>query len=531
MLRLPALIVGSAAIHALAFPPWGITSLAWVSLVPFFVALRPLRSLRAAAAGWVWGTTAIWFVAAWVPSALHFYYQQPWWFCILFCIVGSQILWGAYYAFFAGVVRQRAMQPLSPLLLSGVWVTAELGRSQLLTGEPWMLLGYSLVPNLTMTQAADIGGVYLLSFVVVFVNASLANAICAWAPVRRGLSDSARVQDRSYHAHVSWFEKRAAARYVMTASALLISVFVYGSWRLRHALPDAPSVRVAVIQGNTNVGAMWREEFYGVGLSHYLRTSLEAADRFKPDVLVWPESAVTFFPAYEPEYLASMTRMLKKTGADLLLGAPHYDGSDVARPQYYNSAFYLTAADQITGRYDKSHLLPFGEYFPLKAIDFLRRHFERVRTFTAGQQLAPLETRLGSTAVVICFEAIFPDLVRRQMADGAEILVNLSNDAWLGRGAGPEQHLSMVQLRAVEHRTWVIRATITGVSALIDPFGRVVARSDLFTSAILEGSVDRRHVDTVYQRFGDWFAYACAIGTFAFLATRLGSNRASSTPP
>jgi apolipoprotein N-acyltransferase len=214
-----------------------------------------------------------------------------------------------------------------------------------------------------------------------------------------------------------------------------------------------------------------------------------------------------------------LARGLDGLGADLIVGAPHHDNGE----KYFNSAFYVAVDGSITGRYDKTHLLPFGEYFPLRFIELLRRHFERVRSFTPGAEGVLLETRAGPAAVVICLEAVFPELVRKRMAAGAKFLVNLSNDVWLGQGTGQAQHLAMVVLRAVENRTWVVRSTTTGISAFIDPWGRVRAASPLFEAAVLRQEITPQHVSTIYQRWGDVFAYAClaaSIGVLLWTVTR-----------
>jgi apolipoprotein N-acyltransferase len=486
-MRTVLLILLSAALHALAFPPWDVVPLAFVAAVPFLAVVRRLSSpARAALAGHLWGSAAIWGVGYWVADALTFYYQQPWWFGILFCLVGCQILWGFYYAAFAAAARfclPRFAPGWRPPATAALWVACELARARLLTGEPWMLLGYALVPGPLLIQTADLGGVYLLSFLVILVNAALAEVWLAPAAARR----------------------RLAPRLLAPPALLLALAAGYGALRLGTDSAHEPPLRVTIVQGNNDLGAQWQSEFYGEGLDLYTRLSRQAAAAAPPDLLVWPESALTFFLAHEPGYRARLARGLEGVDADLILGAPHHEDGQ----RYFNSAFHLRAGGAVTGRYDKAHLLPFGEYFPLRFIEFLRRRFERVRSFTPGDGTVLLETRAGPAAVVICFEAIFPEIVRAKMARGATVLVNLSNDVWLGRGVGQAQHLAMVVLRAVEHRTWVVRATTTGHSAFIDPWGRITAVSPLDAEAVLAEAIAPRHVATLYQRAGDLFAYAC----------------------
>lgn len=496
------LILLSAVLHTACLPPWNVSFLAWVALVPFLHALRGLTIRRAGLAGLAWGTAAIWGIGYWVPAALGFYYQQPWWFGVIFALGASIVFAGAYSAGFAaslGWMGKATGGAERVLLTAALWVVWELARARLLTGDPWLLLGYALGPDARLRQAADLGGVYVLSFVVVFVNAAVAEMLS-----------------------LTRISVPSLARLALPAAGLLGAAYAYGEHRLAMGLPRAPEVRLAVVQGNNDLGSQWQERFYGVGLEQYLRMSVEAARERQPDLIVWPESAVTFFLGRETVYQKLVVRMLKKTGADLIVGAPHFEDPDPARPIFFNSAFYVTADGAFAQRYDKVHLLPFAEYFPLRTIDFLRRRFERVRYFTPGDGGKLLATRAGKVAVVICFEGIFPDLVRRQMAGGADLLVNLSNDAWLGPGAGPEQHLQMVALRAVENRTWVVRATTTGISAIIDPYGNIVQRTAELEAAVIDATVVPMRVDTFYKRFGDVFAAACllVVGAVAALARR-----------
>ncbi len=503
MFRRLSLVALSVCLHTLVFPPWGISGLGWVALVPFLHAILGLRPAVGFLYGLLWGTGAIWGLGYWVPLALSSYWQQPFWFGILFSFGASIVFWGSYFGGFAACacrVGARYDGFARALIISVLWVSWELARAHLLTGDPWLLLGYSLVPHLTFIQAADLGGVYLLSFLVVFVNASLTEALRVRA---RGLVQVVHM--------------------LVPGAAAMAAIFVYGTVRLAAPPSGDSEFSVLIVQAGSDPGRQWREEFHGESLRRYLDMSANASAETPPQLIVWPESAVTFFVTREPVYRAHIARTLKSTGADLILGGPHVEDPDPARPLYFNSAFYMTSDGRLSGRYDKAHLLPFGEYFPLRTIDLLRRRFERVRYFTPGDGKTLLETRFGKIAAVICFEGIFPGLVRRMIANGATVLVNLSNDSWLGNGAGPEQHMAMITLRAVENRTWVIRATTTGVSAIIDPLGRLRARSGISTPAILQAQVAPMRVETVYQRYGDFFAYAClfaSAATFIALAFR-----------
>lgn len=499
MMRL-SLVLLSALAYAALFPPWELSWLAWVALVPFLVVLRGCTWPQRLWLGATWGIVSNFAVGFWVPGAIDFYYDRPWWFGPLFCAVASLVFWTPYYAAFAVLVepaRRGLRVVVQPLVIAALWVTAELARATLMTGAPWLPLGYALAPHALLIQLADCGGVYILSFVVLASNAAVAEVL-----YRRH-----RARHHGSARSLSWTP-------LATAAVVVIVSIAYGNWRLATPLPDAASVPVRLVQGNNQEGAYWRPGAYGKGFEDYLRLSQSIAAARPPELLIWPEAAVTMFFGHEPHYQQRIDAMLQTMQAGLLLGAPHYENPDPALPAFLNSAFYLEPQRGITGRYDKTHLLPFVEYFPLR-IDFLRRRFERVRNFTPGTDSVLLDTRLGPTAVVICFEGIFPGLVRDLMARGAQALVVLSNDVWLGRGAGPEQHLAMIRLRAVENRTWVLRSTTTGVSAIIDPFGRVVQRSRTFEAAVLDAAVVPLRITTPYERYGDAFAWSCLLMTLA----------------
>lgn len=496
-MRRLALLAASLLLHTAAMAPWQHVAAAWICLVPLLLALDGLSPRRAFLTGLLWGTAQIWLVCYWTAPALAFYWEQPWWFGVAFLLVASAIFVGIYYGLFAlALVRLRRRFDGLPLALltAALWVSIELGQARLLGGDPWMLLGYALVPQPLWIQIADVGGVYLLSFVVALINALVFLSV-----------------------------RRAQMGALLLAVAVLGAVGIYGWWRLGMRFPHQEPRRIAVVQGNNDPGAQWQSAAHGRGVDTYLRLTREALQS-RPDLIVWPESAVTFFFALETLHRDPILRMVDAAGVELILGAPHADTTQAERPRYFNSAFHVDAGGAITARYDKVHLLPFAEYFPLQTIALLRRRFERVRSFTPGGEPQLLPSPLGPLAVAICFEGIFPELVRSHMARGAGLLLNLSNDSWLGAGAGPEQHLAMVALRAVEHRSWVIRATTTGVSAIVDPHGRVVQRSDTSTEAVLTQDVAAMHIDTLYEHLGESFAYACLLAVAIALLRIYAAN-------
>jgi apolipoprotein N-acyltransferase len=354
-----------------------------------------------------------------------------------------------------------------------------------------MLLGYSLAGQPLLMQAADLGGVYLLSFIVILVNAALAELL---ALPRRSPG--------------------IVLRMLAPAAAMVALTIAYGAYRLATPPPGGNAVPLRIVQGNNELHTQWRREFYGEGLERYLALSQRSTAR-QPRMLVWPESAVTFFATEEPAYLGRVARVLDALDTELVVGGPYRERDAAGAWRSFNAAFLVDEHGAVRARYDKLRLLPFAEYFPLRFLAFLRRHFENVRSFAPGGTPAFLDTRAGRAAVVICFEAIFPELVAERMRQGAEILLNLSNDVWLGPHAGPAQHLQMVVLRAVENRVWVVRATTTGISAVIDPLGHVRARTDTGVAATLDADVRPMRVATVYKRIGDAFAWGCVIATIA----------------
>ena len=495
-----AALVATPILHGLSFPEARLAPLAWIAFVPWFMALRLARPRPAIVLTVVVTLAGTYLVAQWLPRAVANYYMQP-------AIVGFGLFVGAYmttvapwcvgFAVSYRLMARRWRRAL-PFGVGAAWVTAELCRVRLGMNDPFGLVGYTQVRSIPLVQVAELTGVYGVSFLIVIVNAALAE-VCLALGRRRGLAD--------------------AMVGATLAGISIAAVLVFGLWRMAGPVPSAPAVRVAVAQANLDLGSQWRQELYGRNLEEYMRLTLQVLAE-RPALVVWPESAMTFFLEDEPLYRKSIGSLLQRPGIQLVAGGPRTSGE--SSPRYHNSAFLIGPDGEILSRYDKQRLLPFAEYFPFASVDLLRREFGRVREFTPGTTLTPLPTAIGPAGVVICNEAMFPELVSARVRAGATFLLNLTNDSWLNDAQFSDQAFDMGRLRAVEQRRWLVRASTSGPSAIVDPFGRVVAQTQPFTRDTLGGTIQPSSALTVYARVGDAFAIVCAAVTLAGVLAGLG---------
>jgi apolipoprotein N-acyltransferase len=510
----------SGWLYALAFPPTSWQVLAWVSLAPFLVALRTVGTGAALFLAWFWAVFASSFVADALPRAVETYFLQPRATSVLFAVFVWSVTGSIYYMVFAPAYRALARRcgAALPLLAAAAWTACELARgrlangSQLFAGNPWALAGYSQVGLDALVQIASVTGVYGITFCIAAVNAAVAEVVLAL-----------------------WRERRLAPRVRAGAVACLVPVagaLVYGHLALRAAPsePGAGAIRVAIVQANLAVGSQWRSDAYGVHLDEHLVLSAQAVREAPPRILFWPESALTFFVEEEPIYRLAISRLLGAGDLELVVGGPSIVDPDAVQPVYRNSVFLLDRRGEVRARYDKRHLVPFAEYLPLRGIDFLRRRFERVRVFAHGAPSPPLPTRAGPAGVLVCNEAMYPELAGVRAREGAAYLVNPSNDTWIQDPVWADRMFDLVSLRAVEQRRWLVRASTSGPSAIVDPWGRVQARTPPFERVVLAGRIVPREGLSPYGRVGDAFAGSCALAVGAALVLRR-ARRASPSPP
>ncbi|HEU5202633.1 MAG TPA: apolipoprotein N-acyltransferase [Nitrospira sp.] len=492
----------------LCFPKFDVGLLAWVALIPLHIALDSSRRTQAFWLGWLSGMIGFTGIMAWVVTAMHTYGKVP-----LLISYGIMLLLTAYLGLFvavysAGVVWFRMLVPRYGLFAAPcLWVTLELLRTYLLSGLPWSLFGYSQYRQLDLIQVADHLGVYGVSFLIVLANVALAELYLWLMPLFRGFRP----------ARLPWE--------LVTTSAMLIGLsWAYSTSVIVGEESERPkaTIQVGVVQPNIDQAVKWDQGFREETLRRY--DHLTESFGYGTDLIIWPEAATPFVYEREPLYQLQLVAMATRASAPLLFGSPAVRFDADRKPYLLNSAYLLSPEGGLLGRYDKQHLVPFGEYIPLKssALFFLDKLVEGIGDFQAGpgptilsiqpkMSDASMPQRPVKFGVLICYEVIFPDLVRRMAAAGAEFLVTITNDAWFGDSSAPAQHFSMVVFRSVENHRAFARAANTGISGFIDPFGRIITASPIFVQTALQATIAVRQQQTFYSRYGDVFAYGCMI--------------------
>jgi apolipoprotein N-acyltransferase len=473
------------------FPPWGLSWLAWAALLPLFISIEGAAPRQALKLGLLAGMVHFMSLIYWIIFVLDHYGNLN-----VFLSLGPYLLLCFYLSFYIalfswGTVRILRSFPFPAFFIAALWVSLEYVRAHFLTGFPWCLLGYSQYAHLHIIQIADITGVYGVSFLIVLSNGLLYSLLF-----------------RRPGKYPLFFRLE-----VFLGLAVLFASVSYGFSRMNQgsATPGRSAISCAVIQPNIDQSVKWDPLYQTQTMNIYRRLTVSALSAH-PRLIVWPETALPFFFQDRSALSNEVLSLARDSHADLLFGSPAYRrrGKEYA---YYNRAYLLTADGRVQS-YDKVHLVPFGEYVPLKhMLFFVRRLVAGAGDFEPGSSVSPLEDRGISIGPLICFEVIFPELARTQVKKGAEILVNLTNDAWFGTTGAPYQHLAMVVFRAVENRRPLVRAANTGISAFVGPTGKIVARSRLFTEETLIRDVQPVSSPvSIYTRVGDVFALLlCAI--------------------
>ena len=484
---------------ALSFPKHGHPAFAWIALTPLVLAaVGAVSARRAFFLGFLSGHLYFWGTLYWLIETMTTFggLATPIAVFAAAMLVAYLSLFPAVFAFIVARVY-RAFGSRGLAIVPFAWVTTELGRQYVWDGFPWTLLGYSQVTVLPVAQIASIVGVYGLSWVLALSAAALAAAV-----LERG--------------RWRWIAP-------VTTVVLVVSLALWGSLRLRSSSLTAAgdAVRVAVVQGNIAQDDKWDPAMRETITETYLSMTRQAVAAGATFIL-WPESATPCFFERDLVGGGAIRQLARQSGATLLIGSDQVEpmkatsATDAPKELYYNAAFLVQPDGDVGGVYRKMHLVPFGEYVPLQSLlFFVGPIVEAVSAFTPGRDpvLLPVAGHLVSTA--ICYEVIFPSLIRRFVADGSEMLTTITNDAWYGRSSAAYQHWEQAVMRSIEQGRYMARAANTGISGFVDPYGRILQKTELFHPAVLVDDLRFLKVRTIYSRTGDLIAWVSLVVVIA----------------
>jgi apolipoprotein N-acyltransferase len=493
-----ALTVASGLLLAMALPPRPYPGAVWAALVPLLLVLHEVKGWRAFAAGW--GSGALYYLVSvyWVGATMTLYGHLPSWLS-----GGVTLLLAVYMGLFVGVWGwlatgiMRRSRWLAPLWLGVMWAGLEWLRTHLFGGFGWAHLGYTQVTTPAILQVVDLVGVYGLSCIIVAVNAALATTV--------------------------WRLAHGTRPYTLDPQLLGVVVVVilcaaYGQYRLATiaAAPVEEQLPVALIQGNIPEGEKWnpakRREIFYVYLNATRRKSIGDAR-----AVIWPEAALPYLLQANPVLEAMLERVTRKNQVDLLVGGLY----EAEKGVYRNSAFVVARQGGKEERYDKTYLVPFGEYVPLgRLLTFVRSITSEIGDFRPGNDPRPMTIAGRRAGCAICFEVSYPELIRTFARQGAEWLVGITNDAWFGTSIAPRQHLYIAATRCAEHHLPMARCANTGITALIGADGTIIQEIPQFQRATLVGALPIRDLGlTVYSRIGERWLVALLV-VWAALALR-----------
>ena len=527
------LLVGlSSLLQILIFPLPGLYVLSWVAFAPLIVALlraRPAGALEIDGSVYLQAATPgqafllaytsgiLWYAGTcyWIYDTMHEHgglsVSAAALALFLFCLYLG--LYHGLFGLMVGLAAEPGRDSRRALIaVPFLWVAAELARTRV-TGFPWDLLGTAQVDNISLSRITTLTGVYGVSFEIMLVNVAVAAAFLVPRKKR---------------------------------SVLLLAALVAATVLQVGRLVDAPAIpanhTALLVQENIPVDENWTRDTFErtvrelTDISEKAQASRSSSTSSRPsfggkgsegyaDLIVWPESPAPFF-TNDPLFRDPVSEMARATQSWVVVGSigSARDMQNSQTPSaVFNSAALVSPSGDWTERYDKVHLVPFGEYLPFPQLfAFAGGLTKEVGEFKSGTSRAPLMAGNMPLGIFICYESVFPDEVRQFAEQGAQVFVNISNDGWYGDSGAYAQHLNQTRMRAIENDRWILSATDTGVTASIDPYGRTVARLPRKQSGVLAAPFALTSVTTFYTRHGDWFAYLCAIISAGALLTRFG---------
>lgn len=469
--------------------PWGQFPVLALLLPATFAAFglaapTPRLAFRQA---WRAGTVASLALLYWVYWPVQHYGEVNWALALPVPILLAMAM-ACYHGLFglAAHYANRLAPVLACVFLGLAWWAMELAQATLLSGFSWLTLSSAFVRWPIVVQAASVIGAYGVSGVLAMGACGLVLAtrsrLCLAVPLACGLA-----------------------------------LLGFGWLRMESYAETTPAHTVAIVQGNVDQSVKWDPSYQQGTVEKYVRLSREITAKADPELIVWPETAMPFYFQDDTPLRSPALALARSGRASIVVGAPAYERSSGPTSfVLFNRAFLLQPQTAQMSWYDKEHLVPFGEYMPLAGILPLQKLVSGVGDFIPGRNEKALQSGGLALGVLICYEAIFADLAQDRVSQGANLLVNISNDAWFGATSAPHQHLQLTALRAIEQGRYVVRSTNTGISAFIDPLGRITLAGPQFQELAASGTVHPRSEQTPFHRLYYWLLGGLGVLLAAF---------------
>ncbi len=470
--------------------------IAWFSYVPIFFVLRYLDPKKAFFSGLLGGIFYFGIVLYWLDIAMTVFGNMPQYLAIpalLILVLYCASYWGLWGYTSSYISKSIGIE--FTIVAPFVFVAFEYLRNYLLSGFPWGNIAYSQYKNLIFIQISAIGGIYLVQYIILNINAVI----------------------ESWVRFLILRNENKPVGYSVVLIVSLIFVYVFGLIRANAINVESTNsikLKISMLQGNIDQGIKKKSNAYrGSILSNYIDLLNKAKEEFS-ELVIWPEAAYPVSLSDEMVSFVKPNRMLDQDKYPFVqiigVSTYYYEGG---KRLLHNGAFLLNGDLNITARYYKSHLVPFGEYVPLGIP--VEKFVSGIGTFIPGKDIKPVEInhngKIIKSGILICYEGIFPEISREHSSKGANLLVNLTNDAWYGISSAPYQHLSMYVFRAVENGKFLARVANTGVTAIINPYGKIISETDIFERALLSGEISLIESKTIYTKIGDIFAILVTI--------------------
>lgn len=468
---------GFGLLSALAFPPFNLTPLLWICFPALIFLLRGTANAKQGfIVGWCFSFGFFLLGLYWIAAAMFVDISRFWW-AVPLAVAGLPFFFAIYYGIAAAIARRIGLQGVTgTVFFALLWFLADYLRGHLLTGFPWILVGHTWSKVLPIQQIVSVTGIYgltLLTLLAASLPASLAQA--------------------------TKVAKISCAFIVV----FLILTAIWGEWRLSHDHNlVVPGIRLRLVQPDIDQASKWDNGERERHFQHLLDLTSAPGDK-PPTYIVWPETAATFYLMEDAGHREAIAEHLPKGGV-LITGVIRREFNAKGSLNYYNSMIAVNSKARVVAGYDKFHLVPFGEYIPFRKILPIRTLANMGLDFSTGDGLRSLRVAgLPTFSPLICYEAIFPgEVIDRN--DRPHFLLNITNDGWYGKTAGPYQHFAIVKLRAIEEGIPLIRVANTGISGVVDAYGRVTAKLMVGKSGFIDADLPQVIAPTFFSLYGEW---------------------------